>query len=146
MPLKLRPTGLASPIDKDRGDFIVFSGEWAMGRIYEERESRQHLRWYWSLLGILGKPLDLRTDGRARRKKVARVPSCAERRQGQRPTRDHLRRPRWTGFSRRGVSRRSGWSRVSTCPHEHRKTVRMSGDPTRGTVRANIAPLQRGHH
>jgi hypothetical protein len=40
MPLKLRPTGLASPIDKDRGDFIVFSGEWAMGRIYEERESR----------------------------------------------------------------------------------------------------------
>jgi hypothetical protein len=66
MPLKLRPTGLASPIDKDRGDFIVFSGEWAMGRIYEERGSRQHLRWYWSLLGIVGKPLELRrTDGRA---------------------------------------------------------------------------------
>ena len=65
MLLKLRPTGLASPIDKDRGDFIVFSGEWAMGRIYEERGSRQHLRWYWSLLGILGKPVDLRTDGRA---------------------------------------------------------------------------------
>jgi hypothetical protein len=59
MPLKLRPTGLASPIDKDRGDF---SGEWAMGRIYEERGSRQHLRWCWSLLG---KPVDLRTDGRA---------------------------------------------------------------------------------
>jgi hypothetical protein len=37
----------------------VYSGEWAMGRIYEERGSRQHLRWYWSLLGILGKPVDL---------------------------------------------------------------------------------------
>jgi hypothetical protein len=36
-----------------------------MGRIYEERGSPQHLRWYWSLHGILGKPLDMRTDGRA---------------------------------------------------------------------------------
>ena len=31
----MRPTGLASPVDKDRQDFIVYSGEWAMGRIYE---------------------------------------------------------------------------------------------------------------
>ena len=36
-----------------------------MGRIYEERGSPQHLRWYWSLHGILGEPLDMRTDGRA---------------------------------------------------------------------------------
>jgi hypothetical protein len=54
MSLKLRPTGLASPVDKDRGDYTLFSGEWAMGRIYEERGSPQHLRWYWSLHGILG--------------------------------------------------------------------------------------------
>ena len=65
MSLTLRPTGLASPVDKDRGDYIVCSGDWAMGRIYEERGSPQHLRWYWSLHGILGKPLDMRTDGRA---------------------------------------------------------------------------------
>jgi hypothetical protein len=64
MSLKLRPTGLASPVDKDRGDYTLFSGEWAMERIYEERGSPQHLRWYWSLHGILGKPLDMRTDGR----------------------------------------------------------------------------------
>lgn len=65
MSLTLRPTGLASPVDKDRRDYIVWSGDWAMGRIYEERGSPQHLRWYWSLHGILGKPLDMRTDGRA---------------------------------------------------------------------------------
>ena len=64
MSLTLRPTGLASPVDKDRGDYIVCS-DWAMGRIYEERGSPQHLRWYWSLHGILGEPLDMRTDGRA---------------------------------------------------------------------------------
>jgi hypothetical protein len=30
MPLTMRPTGLASPVDKDRQDFI-FCGEWAVG-------------------------------------------------------------------------------------------------------------------
>ena len=34
MPLKLRPTGLGSGIDKDRPDYTVFTGEW---------ESRPHL-------------------------------------------------------------------------------------------------------
>ena len=28
MPLKLRPTGLGSGIDKDRPDYTVYSGEW----------------------------------------------------------------------------------------------------------------------
>jgi hypothetical protein len=65
MSLKLRPTGVASAVDKDREDYAVFSGEWEMGRIYEECGSPHHLRWYWSLHGILGKPLDIRTDGRA---------------------------------------------------------------------------------
>jgi hypothetical protein len=65
MPLELRSTGLASSIDKDRKDYTLFSGAWAMGRIYEEPGSPQRLRWYWSLHGILGKPLELRTDGRA---------------------------------------------------------------------------------
>jgi hypothetical protein len=65
MSVKFRPTGLAPPVDKDRKDYAVSSGEWEMGRIYEERESPQHLRWYWSLHGIIGKPLHIRTDGRA---------------------------------------------------------------------------------
>ncbi len=63
MPLKLRETGLASPIDKDRKDYTVYSGEWAMGRIYEEREAREDQRWFWSLYGILGKPLDYKVFG-----------------------------------------------------------------------------------
>ncbi len=40
------PTSLASPIDKDRGDYTLFSGEWAMGRIYEERGARKELHWF----------------------------------------------------------------------------------------------------
>jgi hypothetical protein len=37
MALKLRPTGLGSGIDKERQDFSIYSGDWAMGRIYEQR-------------------------------------------------------------------------------------------------------------
>jgi hypothetical protein len=33
MPLKLRPTGLGSRIDKDRPDYTVYTGEWEVGRI-----------------------------------------------------------------------------------------------------------------
>ena len=36
-PLKLRPTGLGSGIDKDRPDYTVYTGEWEVGRIYETR-------------------------------------------------------------------------------------------------------------
>jgi hypothetical protein len=41
MPLTMRPTGLASPVDKDQQDFTIYSGDCAMGRIYE---SAMHLR------------------------------------------------------------------------------------------------------
>ena len=37
IPLKLRPTGLGSGIDKDRPDYTVYTGEWEVGRIYETR-------------------------------------------------------------------------------------------------------------
>ena len=37
MPLTMRPTKLSSPVDNDHQDFTVYCGEWAMGRIYEER-------------------------------------------------------------------------------------------------------------
>jgi hypothetical protein len=49
MPLKLRPTGLGSGIDKDRPDYTVFTGEWEVGRIYETRGGPDSLRWFWSM-------------------------------------------------------------------------------------------------
>ena len=45
MALKLGPTGLGSGIDKDRQDFTIYSGGWAMGRIYEQRGGPDNLRW-----------------------------------------------------------------------------------------------------
>jgi hypothetical protein len=49
MPLKLRPTGLGSGIDKDCPDYSVYSGEWEIGRIYQTRGGPDSLRWFWSL-------------------------------------------------------------------------------------------------
>jgi hypothetical protein len=37
MALILRPTGLGAGIDKDRLDYTIYSGGWAVGRIYETR-------------------------------------------------------------------------------------------------------------
>jgi hypothetical protein len=65
MSLTYRQTDLGSPIDKDRVDYTVFSGKWAMGRIYQFRDGAEPLSWSWTLYGILGKPLGLRSDGRA---------------------------------------------------------------------------------
>ena len=45
----LRPTGLGSGIDKDRTDYAIYCGGWAVGRIYETRGGPEHLRWFWSL-------------------------------------------------------------------------------------------------
>ena len=33
MALTLRPTGLGAGIDKDRPDYTIYSGGWAVGRI-----------------------------------------------------------------------------------------------------------------
>src|SRR3954451_10647303 len=49
MPLKLRPSGLGSGIDKDRPDYTVSTGEWEIGRIYQTRGGPDNLRWFWSL-------------------------------------------------------------------------------------------------
>ena len=46
MPLKLRPTGLGSGIDKERPDYTVVTGEWEVGRIYETRGGPDSLRWF----------------------------------------------------------------------------------------------------
>ena len=45
MPLKLRPTGLGSGIDKDRPDYTVCTGEWEVGRIYEARGAQFQKSW-----------------------------------------------------------------------------------------------------
>jgi hypothetical protein len=45
MPLKLRPFGLGSGIDKDWPDYTVFTGEWEIGRIYQTR-GPDSLRWF----------------------------------------------------------------------------------------------------
>ena len=45
MALTMCPTGLSSPVDKDRQDFTIYSGGWAMGRVYEQRgRPARHLR------------------------------------------------------------------------------------------------------
>jgi len=49
MPLTMRPTGLGSGVDKDRPDYIVYCGGWAIGRIYETRGGPGSLRWFWSM-------------------------------------------------------------------------------------------------
>jgi hypothetical protein len=45
MPLKFSPSVLSSAIDKGRGDYVVCSGDWDVGRIYETPDSPDHLRW-----------------------------------------------------------------------------------------------------
>ena len=49
MPLKLRPTGLGSGIDKDRPDYTAVTGDWEVGRIYQSRGGPDSLRWFWSM-------------------------------------------------------------------------------------------------
>ena len=63
MPLKLRPSGLGSGIDKNRPDYTVFTGECEIGRIYENRGGPDNLRWFWAL-HFPSKPESLRTDNR----------------------------------------------------------------------------------
>jgi hypothetical protein len=65
MPITMRRTEPASPVDKDREDFTICSGNWEMGRIYKQKGNPEHLRWFWSIFGILAKPADVRTDGHA---------------------------------------------------------------------------------
>ena len=46
MPLKLRPTGLGSGIDKDRPDYTACSGEWEVGRIYQTHGGPDSFCWF----------------------------------------------------------------------------------------------------
>jgi hypothetical protein len=50
MPLKLRPTGIGSGINKDCSDYTIYAGEWEVGRISQTRGGPDNLRWFWSLI------------------------------------------------------------------------------------------------
>ena len=52
MLLTMRSTGPSSPNDQRLGDFAIYSGEWAVGRIYDQRGGPEHMRWFWSLYGM----------------------------------------------------------------------------------------------
>jgi hypothetical protein len=39
---------LSSSFYKDSIDYGVFSGEWCIGRIYENRSGPKELRWFWA--------------------------------------------------------------------------------------------------
>jgi hypothetical protein len=65
MTVKLRPTGLASPGFQDRAHWTVYSGEWQIGRICEDRNGTEDLRWQWSLYGPIAGPREIRRSGRS---------------------------------------------------------------------------------
>ena len=46
-------------------DYTIYSGEWSMGRIYEQRGGAKALRWFWMLHGVFGKPADMHRNGHA---------------------------------------------------------------------------------
>ena len=51
MALSMRPTGLgAGTVYKDDVDYGVFTGEWCIGRIYENRNrfGPEDLKWFWA--------------------------------------------------------------------------------------------------
>jgi hypothetical protein len=64
MSLTMRKTGLESPAYADDVDYTVYSGKWAIGRIYEDRSSQPEIRWYWTLFGPHAGPAVMRKDGR----------------------------------------------------------------------------------
>jgi hypothetical protein len=72
MALTMRPSGLGSEIDKDRADYLIFCGEWNIGRIYEIRGGPDHLRWFWAL-HFPSKPGNLRTDNRVATREAAKA-------------------------------------------------------------------------
>jgi hypothetical protein len=56
---------LSSLVDNDHQEFTVYCGEWAMGRIYEERGGPDRMRWFWSLYEVVGKPSKVDLNGHA---------------------------------------------------------------------------------
>ena len=53
----------ATGVYKDHVDYLIFCGEWYIGRIYKIAHGPEHLRWFWAL--HFPGPENLRTDDRA---------------------------------------------------------------------------------
>ena len=49
MPLEFRSSGFNHPNDEHRVDYVIYSGNWDVGRIFEDRSSTDDLRWFWSI-------------------------------------------------------------------------------------------------
>jgi hypothetical protein len=73
MPLTLRRTGPASPADRELDDWTIFSGQWAVGRVYEERGALPEVRWHWSFFGSVSRPAEMSADGRAPTLETAKI-------------------------------------------------------------------------
>ena len=64
MTLWLRRTGLASPADTDRADYLVIEHDKVIGRIYEDRHTLAEYRWFWSIAEHVDPALGITTNGR----------------------------------------------------------------------------------
>jgi hypothetical protein len=62
--LILRPTGLSSPVYKDRFDYTVFEEGRPIGQMYEDRHAPAELRWSWSITVPVDPQPGIRMDGR----------------------------------------------------------------------------------
>jgi hypothetical protein len=69
----MRPIGLSSGFYKDSIDYGVFSGEWCIGRIYENRSGPKELRWFWSLHAPGGRETQRASNQVARSKWLAKA-------------------------------------------------------------------------
>jgi hypothetical protein len=65
MPLKLRPTGLSPPSNQEQAHWTVYSNGWQIGRICEDRNASEDLRWHWSLYGPVAGPREIGRGGRS---------------------------------------------------------------------------------
>jgi hypothetical protein len=63
--LTLRPTGLSSPAYRDWLDYVIVADGDDVGRLYEDRNSRPELRWFWSITVYVNPKLGIITSGRA---------------------------------------------------------------------------------
>jgi hypothetical protein len=65
MTLWLRRSGLVSPADADRADYLVIEHEKVIGRIYEQRYVPADVRWFRSITAFHVDPaLGIDTNGR----------------------------------------------------------------------------------
>lgn len=62
MTLKLHPTGFS---ESDQQDQAVRSGDWQIGRIWEDYNGSEDLRWRWSLYVPITGPRAITRNGRA---------------------------------------------------------------------------------